>query len=193
MRRCPAALGGLLAELAGAGDGAAAYLRFDQQYYLPDDLLLVVDRVGMAHAVEVRPPFLDHRLVEFAAALPARFKIDGARQKVILRRLMRGKLPDDVLRRKREGFDIPVHGWLRGPLRPLLEDTLADAAAVCPGILRPSAVAHCARRHAERRANLGYHLWGLMILFLWMKRWRIQAEPDSRWALAPAARTFTSI
>jgi asparagine synthase (glutamine-hydrolysing) len=186
-------LGTLLTELDGAGDRAAAFLRFDQQYPLPDDVLLIMDRAGMAHAVEVRSPFLDHRLVEFAAALPALFKIDGARQKVILRRLMRGKLPDAVLRRQREGFDIPLHGWLRGPLRPLLEDTLAGAAAIAPGIFQPAAVADCARRHIERRANLGYHLWGLMILFLWMKRWRIQAEPDCPWARAPAAKTFTSI
>jgi len=189
----PPALQELLRELESGGDREAVYLRFDQQYPLADDVLLVAGRVGMAHALQVRPPFLDHRLVELAAALPAAFKIDGARQKVILRRLMRGKLPEAVLRRKREGFDIPVHDWMRGPLRPLLEDTLADGPVLCPGIFRQEAVADCARRHAERRANLGYHLWGLMILFLWMKRWRIQAEPDSQRALAPAAKTITSI
>jgi asparagine synthase (glutamine-hydrolysing) len=189
----PGALDGILKRLAGAGDRLAAYLHFDQQYYLPDDILVKVDRMSMAHAVEVRPPYLDHRLVEFAASLPASLKIDGARQKVILRRLMRGKLPDMVLRRKKEGFDIPAHDWLRGPLRPLVEDTLADAAPDVAGLFRPGAVADCARRHFERRANLGYHLWGLTILFLWMKRWRIQAEPDSQWALTPAASIFTSI
>jgi asparagine synthase (glutamine-hydrolysing) len=186
----PGALADVLKGLAG--DRQAAYLRFDQQYPLPDGILAKVDRMSMAHAVDVRPPYLDHRLVEFAASLPARLKIDGANQKVILRRLMGSKLPDAVMRR-REGFDIPAHDWLRGPLRPLLEDTLADAATDRAGIFRPSAIADCVRRHVERRANLGYHLWGLMILSLWMKRWRIQAEPDSQWAANQAANTYTSI
>ena len=69
-----------------------AYLWFDQKYFLPDNILTKVDHTSMAHAVEVRPPFLDHRIVEFASSLPASMKIQGSRQKVILRNLMRGKL-----------------------------------------------------------------------------------------------------
>ena len=65
----------------------------------------------MAHSLEVRPPFLDHRLVEFAASLPASFKIRGSKQKFILKDLMRGKLPPSVLKRKKTGFDIPTHDW----------------------------------------------------------------------------------
>ena len=75
-----------------AGDDLQAYLWFDQKYFLPDDILTKVDRISMAHSVEVRPPFLDHRIVEFASSLPASLKIHGSRQKVILRNLMRGKL-----------------------------------------------------------------------------------------------------
>ena len=125
----PGALDRILSELVPAADDLAPYLWFDQKYFLPDDILMKVDRMSMAHAVEVRPPFLDHRIVEFAASLPARFKIQGSRQKVILRELMKDKLPPSILTRKKVGFDIPAHDWFRGPLRPLLLDTLSAAAS----------------------------------------------------------------
>ena len=132
----------------------------------------------MAHSVEVRPPFLDHRIVEFAATLPASLKIQGSRQKFILKELMKNKLPPAVLQRKKVGFDIPAHEWLRGPLRDLLTDTLNAGLADHPGLFQPKAVQSLLQAHMDRRANLGYHLWGLLILFLWMKEWRIQAAPS---------------
>src|SRR5580704_2817540 len=134
----PGALGSILAELPlaqlplaqlAAGENLSTYLSFDQQYYLPDDILTKVDRMSMAHALEVRPPFLDHRLVEFANTLPARLKIDGSRQKVVLKNLVRSKLPAEILTRKKVGFDIPAHEWLRGPLRPLLLEAVDYARA----------------------------------------------------------------
>jgi asparagine synthase (glutamine-hydrolysing) len=82
-----------LKQASSTGDDVAPYLWFDQKYFLPDDILSKVDRMSMAHAVEVRPPFLDHRIVEFAATLPSSFKIRGARQKFILKNLMASKLP----------------------------------------------------------------------------------------------------
>ncbi len=173
----PGALAAILAELSRAGEDLAAYLWFDQRYYLADDILMKVDRMSMAHSIEVRPPFLDHRIVEFAATLPAHFKIRGARQKVVLKDLMKGKLPPAILQRKKVGFDIPAHQWLRGPLRELMCDTLTAGAAAHAEVFRPAAIEACMRRHLERRANLGYHLWGLMILFLWMRRWQIQTTP----------------
>ena len=173
----PGALHSTLAQLSDAGDTLAAYLWFDQKFYLPDDILTKVDRMSMAHSLEVRPPFLDHRLVEFANSLPARFKIDGARQKVILKNLVRNKLPGEILSRKKEGFDIPAHDWLRGPLRPLLLEAVEFARAEHGGLFRMAQIDALVEAHLERRANLGYHLWGLLILFLWMKQWRIQTAP----------------
>ena len=173
----PVALKGVLGDLREAsrsGDDFAPYLWFDQRYYLPDDILNKVDRMSMAHAVEVRPPFLDHRIVEFAAGLPSSLKIRGSRQKLILKELMRGKLPALVLGRSKVGFDIPAHEWLRGPLRPLLLETLNQACAEHSALFNRQEVEMVVRSHLDRRANLGYHLWGLMILSLWMKRWRIQ-------------------
>jgi asparagine synthase (glutamine-hydrolysing) len=169
----PGALDGMLGQLSRAGDDLPAYLWFDQKYYLPDDILAKVDRMSMAHSLEVRPPFLDHRIVEFAAALPEHLKIHGARQKIVLKEAMKGKLPQSILHRKKVGFDIPAHEWLRGPLRTLMLDTLASAAEYSE-LFDIGGIQACARQHLERRANLGYHLWGLVILFLWMKRWQIQ-------------------
>jgi asparagine synthase (glutamine-hydrolysing) len=134
--------------------------------------------MSMAHSIEVRPPFLDHRIVEFAATLPENMKIRGGRLKFILRELMKDRLPCSVLARRKEGFDIPAHHWLRTTLRPLLLDTLNERDVRESGIFSWPAIDKVLRAHLERRANLGYHLWGLLILFLWMKRWGI--EPPSR-------------
>ena len=176
----PHALDHILAELRDRflqGRHLGAYLWFDQKYFLPDDILNKVDRMSMAHALEVRPPFLDHRIVEFAASLPESFKVKGSRQKVILKELMKGKLPEAILGKEKTGLDIPTHEWLRGPLRSLMLDAIQGGLADHPGLFRTSAVEKCVNDHLERRANLGYHLWGLMILFLWMRKWRIQTEP----------------
>ena len=149
------------------------YLAFDQRYYLTDDLLQKVDRMSMAHSLEVRPPYLDHRIVEFAASLPDHLKIDGRKQKVVLKNLMRGKLPDSVMLRPKIGLDIPTHDWFRGPLRPLLEETLSEAAIEQTGLFRTAAIRQLIADHIGGRANLGFHLWGLLVLFLWIKQWQI--------------------
>jgi asparagine synthase (glutamine-hydrolysing) len=153
------------------------YLWLDQRYYLADNILYKCDRMSMAHSLEVRPPFLDHRIVEFAGRLPEHLKISNSRLKVVLRHLMRDKLPPEVLRRKKEGFDIPAHDWLRGTLRPLLLDTLTRRAVEQSNLFDWKVVERLIHDHLDRRANLGYHLWGLLTLFLWMKRWDIQSEP----------------
>jgi asparagine synthase (glutamine-hydrolysing) len=188
----PGALANLLRDLAVSGDDLKAYLWFDQKYFLPDDILTKVDRISMAHSLEVRPPFLDHRIVEFAASLPAGFKVSGSRQKVILKELMSGKLPASILSRKKVGFDIPAHQWLRGVLRPLLLETVAGASTQHSQLFRFDRIESLMQAHYERRANLGYHLWGLLTLFLWMKKWRIQttslAEP-----IRTTEKVFSSI
>lgn len=167
------------------------YLWLDQSYYLPDDILYKCDRMSMAHALEVRPPFLDHRIVEFAAGLPEHLKIRGSELKFLLRRMMKNKLPAEVLSRKKEGFDIPAHDWLRGALRPLLLDTLSRQSIEQSGLFHWSEVQSLIRKHLDRHANLGYHLWGLLTLFLWMKRWGIQTArvPEESEFLSTAATT----
>jgi asparagine synthase (glutamine-hydrolysing) len=178
----PPALQNILATLSDRlvmSDDVTPYLWFDQKYYLADDILTKTDRMSMAHSLEVRPPFLDHRIVEFAASLPTSLKIRGSRQKFILKELMRNKLPDSVLRRKKVGFDIPVHDWLRGCLRSLMLDVLMDGSSDDTGLFRREMIESYIERHLERKINVGYQLWGLIVLFLWMKKWGIQA-PASR-------------
>ena len=174
----PASLNKILGELEGlptTSDDLAPYLWLDQRYYLADDILTKSDRMSMAHSVEVRPPFLDHRIVEFAAKLPASLKIRGTQQKVILKELMKDKLPGAILKRPKIGFDVPAHEWLRGPLRGLLTEALYYGANEYSEVFRADVMDKFLQLHLGRKANVGYHLWGLLILFLWMKKWRIQA------------------
>ena len=155
------------------------YLAFDQRYYLTDDLLQKVDRMSMAHSLEVRPPYLDHRIIEFAASLPDRLKIRGRRQKVILKRLMEDKLSPAILKRAKNGLDIPTHDWFRGALRPLLLETLNPQAVAETKLFRAEAIERMISEHLGYHVNVGYQLWGLLILFLWMKQWNIQTSQEA--------------
>jgi asparagine synthase (glutamine-hydrolysing) len=150
--------------------GNGDFLSVDQKNYLPDDILYKTDRMSMAHSLEVRPPFLDHRIVEFAARLPYDFKVRGSKLKFILRELMRDKLPRSVLTRRKEGFDIPAHQWLRTVLKPLLLDVLTREAVESTGLFHWPAV--------ER-------LWGLLTLFLWIDRWKVHAGRSSSSSCLP--------
>jgi asparagine synthase (glutamine-hydrolysing) len=150
------------------------FLYVDQNYYLPDDILYKTDRMSMAHSLEVRPPFLDHRIVEFAARLPHDLKIHGGMLKYVLRELMRDKLPASVLQRKKEGFDIPAHQWLRTCLKPLVMETLHRENVERTGLFEWPVMHAFLARHLDRKENLGYHIWGLLTLMLWINRWNIQ-------------------
>jgi asparagine synthase (glutamine-hydrolysing) len=173
--------------LPGGQDGLAPFLWWDQKYYLNDDILVKSDRMSMAHAVEVRPAFLDHRIVEFAARLPAHLKIEGKTQKVVLRQLMKSKLPAAVFQHGKLGFDIPAHQWMRGPLREVMQAGLSWGITEYSELFDSQAVQDLVKSHLERKANVGYHLWGLLILFQWMKRWRIQlGAGETQKAFAPA-------
>jgi asparagine synthase (glutamine-hydrolysing) len=94
--------------------------------------------------------------------------------------LMRDKLPLPVLRRKKMGFDIPAHEWMRGPLRAMLTEIVSDGASDHADLFRQNVLQEYVNLHLARRANLGYHLWGLMILFLWTKKWGIHSTTEPR-------------
>jgi asparagine synthase (glutamine-hydrolysing) len=164
------------------GDGFAPYLEFDQNYYLPDDILVKSDRMSMAHSLEVRPPFLDHRVIEFAATLPSSLKIRGSEQKYVLRELMKPFLPSSITQRAKIGFDIPAHEWFRGTLRNLLMETLDFAESEYSDLFRFDTIRNLTKLHLNRNISIGYHLWGLMTVFLWMKRWKISSAtiPQSK-------------
>jgi asparagine synthase (glutamine-hydrolysing) len=148
-------------------DPVDAVLRGDTLLYLPDDLLAKVDIASMANSLEARSPLLDHRLVEFCAALPSSYKLRGRTSKLLLRRLMADRLPPAILTRPKMGFGVPVGEWLRNDLRPLLEDTLLSSRALGRGYFRPAAVRALVDDHLSRRSDRTSHIWALLMLELW--------------------------
>jgi asparagine synthase (glutamine-hydrolysing) len=167
----------LLATIPANGD-VRRFMVFDQAYSLPDSLLAKVDRMSMAHSLEVRPAFLDHRIVEFAATLPAHYCIQGRTLKFLLRNVMRDKLPRSILAKKKQGLDIPVHDWLRGHLKPLLLDTLNRKTVEESGLVSWPHLESILNLHMQRKANYGYHLWGMLMLFLWIQQWKVQCGQE---------------
>jgi len=148
----------------------------DVALYLPDDLLVKMDIASMAHSLEVRSPFLDHHVMEFAASLPARMKLRGRTQKYLLRRAMRGLLPAPILRRPKMGFAVPIDHWLRHELREMAYDLLLDGRARQRGYFQPEVVRRYLEEHA---AGCGYHhsrLWSLLVLEQWHRVF-IDARP----------------
>jgi asparagine synthase (glutamine-hydrolysing) len=135
--------------------------------YLPDDLLAKMDIASMAHALEVRSPFLDHTLMEFAASLPLRLKLRGRTQKHLVRRIMRGVLPDVVLRQPKRGFGVPIDHWFRADLKEMAYDLLLDTRARERGYFRPAIVRRYLDEHV--RGDRDHHalLWRLLMLELW--------------------------
>ncbi len=142
-------------------------LHTDINTYLPDDLLVKMDIASMAHSLEVRSPFLDHYLLEFAASLPSNLKVRWGRGKWILRRSLRGLLPKGVLQRRKRGFTPPLERWLQEDLREMVWDLLTDQRARERGYFRPERVERLIREHMEGVRNRHYQIWNLLMLELW--------------------------
>ena len=160
--------------LAGLGaTGVEAMMRFDLVSYLPDDILAKVDRMSMACSLEVRSPLLDHRVVEFAHRLPRPMKVGLGATKRILRQLARRYLPEDILRRPKHGFAVPLDAWLRGPLRPWLQEQVLAADSRVAGLVQPKVLHEMVERHAAGRRDLSQQLWALLVLELWLRRTRM--------------------
>ena len=137
---------------------------------IPEDILIKVDRMSMATSLEVRVPFLDHHLVEFAARIPGKFKVRGLTRKYILKKAMRGIVPPPVLKKKKEGFSIPLKNWLRKELRPLLLDTLSNEKLSREGFFNPVYVDRIVKEHLDGIQNHSHLLWALVIFELWLER-----------------------
>ena len=139
--------------------------------YLPCDLCTKVDIASMAHGLEVRQPLLDHRVVEFAASLPVQLKFRGQRGKLILQDTFGDLIPKSIFTRKKMGFGIPIAGWFRNELKPLVHETLLAPDAKIAPFFRPDVVAELVRSHESSEQNHGYRLWNLLILEKWLRRW----------------------
>ena len=140
--------------------------------YLPCDLCTKVDIASMAHSLEVRQPMLDHRVVEFAASLPVKHKFRGRKGKLILEDAFGTIIPRSIFQRKKMGFGIPVGTWFRNELKPMVHDTILSDDARIHSFFRPEAIAEVVRTHENSEQSHGYRLWNLLILELWLRRWK---------------------
>jgi asparagine synthase (glutamine-hydrolysing) len=157
-----------------AKDDVNRLLDLDTSSYLPDDILVKVDIASMAHALEVRAPLLDHVLVEWMAGLPGRLKLNFMRGKRLLRTIARGRIPKEILTRKKKGFSMPVDQWFRGELRPMARDLLLGADARTRDYVETA----CVRQfldEQDRGAHHGEKLWNLVVLELWLREPRGEA------------------
>jgi asparagine synthase (glutamine-hydrolysing) len=143
----------------------------DLQTYLPCDLMTKVDIASMAHGLEARQPFLDYRLIEFAASLPIELKHRWRRGKRLLEDAFGDLIPKQIWRRPKMGFGIPIGPWFRGPLREKTEAMLLGTDARCHAYLRPEFLQSLIASHQSGKSNEGYRLWNLLILELWLRRW----------------------
>jgi len=145
-------------------------LYLDIKTYLPS-LLLVEDRISMAHSLEGRVPLLDHRIAELSAAVPGRFKIRDLTLKHIPRRHARGLLPKSALEQRKVGFLVPMAEWLRGPLRGFVEGTLLSPRSLERGLFRPERIRRLVERHMAGGRDLSAQLWVLLNIELWHRIW----------------------
>ncbi|MEO8536354.1 MAG: asparagine synthase (glutamine-hydrolyzing) [Betaproteobacteria bacterium] len=154
-------------------------LHVDTRLWLPDDLLTKVDRATMAHSLEARVPYLDHRLVEFCARLDSRLKIRGTTHKFLLKRLASRYLPPEIVSRGKQGFVMPLTEWLTGRLAGQLESHLMGDGLASRGIFRATALGRLIAEHRGGRRRHAGRLWTLLILERWFRRyapdWRLAA------------------
>jgi asparagine synthase (glutamine-hydrolysing) len=145
-------------------------LYVDAKVWLPEDLLLKADKMTMATAVELRVPFLDHQLVEFAATLPDSFKIREGKGKWILRRSMGTVLPPSVIHRPKKGFSMPAASLLRAELSDLVVDALLSRDSACRKFFEPQAIEKTVSRHNQGKLRGYQTIWSLLVFELWHKK-----------------------
>jgi asparagine synthase (glutamine-hydrolysing) len=159
-------------------DALAGMIAADVGVVLPDDFLVKVDRASMAHGLEVRPPLVDHELMELAARIPSRWKVHRGQTKWILKQAARGILPDSILERKKHGFEIPIDDWLRGPLGPMFESAVLDRGARVSGLIDQGVARRIYESHRAGTGRQGNVLWSLLVLARWAERYlRPSARP----------------
>jgi asparagine synthase (glutamine-hydrolysing) len=173
---------------APAGDPLAGMLAADINNTLPDDFLVKVDRASMAHGLEVRPPFLDHELMELAAQIPSAWKVCGGKTKWLLKESYRGLLPDPLIDRPKQGFEIPIDAWMRRPLRQSFESAVLDPAARVGELVDQPAARALYRSHVSCLARHGNVLWSLLILARWAERYLTPGPPTLPESPLPLAR-----
>lgn len=136
--------------------------------YLPDDILVKVDRAAMANSLETRIPLLNHKLVEFGARIPLEYLTDGVTGKHMLRDILYGYVPKALIERPKMGFAVPVAEWLRGPLRDWSGDLLNHDRLVMQGYLDADSINRVWREHIDGQADHSFRLWGVLCFQAWL-------------------------
>ena len=165
-----------------SSDPADCAMGVDLQSYLPDDLLRMADRMSMVHSLELRVPFCDHRLLAAALRIPSRVRLTGWQLKGFMRRMLRGLLPDRILRAPKQGFMVPMARWLREDLREMTHDLLADGVIKDRGYVKPAYVRWLLENHESGRRNFSDQLYALIVLELWHRG--VRADCSARTAVA---------
>ena len=150
-------------------------LYVDTKTWLPDDLLIKADKITMATSLELRVPFLDHKVLEFAAALPPDFKVKGRQTKRVLKQAFQGRVPEEILARRKTGFPVPFGRWLTQELREFVSDTLLSSRAGSRGYFRQEGVRQILDS-GTRNGTFSRETYSLLILELWHRQFVDQNE-----------------
>ncbi len=142
----------------------------DQMTYLPNDLLVKVDIASMANSLEARSPFLDHKLIEFAASLPEKLKMRGFETKSLLKKVAARLVPREVVYRRKMGFGVPVGKWFRGEMKDFVKDILLSETSRRRGIVRPEILERYVVEHTTGLRDHSFQIWTLLMLELWFQR-----------------------
>ena len=148
----------------------------DMVTYLPDDILVKVDRSSMSVGLETRAPFLDYRVVEFATGLPLDYKIHNNEGKLILRSLLKKHIPRNISNQTKSGFSVPIHEWLRGPLKEWSEDLLSEETLNRQGFFNVKLIRDTWQDHLSGKRNAQYLLWSVLMFQLWMSSTKISVN-----------------
>jgi asparagine synthase (glutamine-hydrolysing) len=153
----------------GSGIVDAALLA-DTMTYLPNDLLVKMDIASMSVSLEARSPFLDHRLMEFAASIPEKMKVRRLTTKYLLKKVLKKIVPEQNLTRRKMGFGVPIGYWFRGAMQPFLRETLLSEKSLGRGLFQPDRVRQLIDEHVEQKMDHSHRLWSLLMLELWFQR-----------------------
>ncbi len=162
-------LGGWLRSSEGLGTLDSVLLT-DQMTYLPNDLLVKVDIASMANSLEARSPFLDHKVIEFAASLPANVKMRRFETKSLLKKVAANLVPREVVYRRKMGFGVPIGAWFRGEMKDFVSDVLLSDASLQRNIIRPEMLRRYVGEHIRGEKDHAFQLWTLLMLELWFRR-----------------------
>jgi len=157
--------------------------------YLPGDILVKLDRASMAASLEARCPFLDHRMIEFAWRVPTGLKVRGGQGKWLLRRVLHRYLPEKLFERPKQGFNVPIGAWLRGPLRDWAQDLLDASRIRSDGLLDSNRVESCWREHLSGQVDRARELWAILMVQVWLDAMR---KPPSVLPVSPMIEPATS-